>query len=53
MLLTLVSFCIGAFGVSLTRQLWAELATPSIILGSAIGWVAAVVLELVFLRILI
>ncbi|HIK17017.1 MAG TPA: YeeE/YedE family protein [Leptolyngbyaceae cyanobacterium M33_DOE_097] len=47
MLLTLASFCVGAFGVSLTRQLWAGLpATPPIVLGSAIGWVAAVIVQL-------
>ncbi|MBF2029658.1 MAG: YeeE/YedE family protein [Oscillatoriales cyanobacterium C42_A2020_001] len=47
MLLTLLTFCMGAFGASLTRQLWADLpAHPPIVLGTAIGWVGAVIVQL-------
>lgn len=50
MLLTLFTFCIGAFAASLTRQLWAGLpATPPISLGTAIGWFPAVILQLILL----
>jgi hypothetical protein len=50
MLLTLLTFCLGAFGASLTRQLWAGLpATPPISLGNTIGWWGAVLVQLVLL----
>jgi uncharacterized protein len=50
MLLTLVAFSIGAFWASLTRQLWAALpAHEPIVLGAAIGWPLAVVLQLILL----
>jgi len=48
MVLTLLTFCLGAFGASLTRQLWAGLpAYPPIVLGTAIGWVGAVIVQLI------
>ncbi len=47
MLVTLVTFCLGAFGASLTRQLWKGLPSiPPIVLGTSIGWVGAVALQL-------
>lgn len=47
---TLVTFCIGAFGASLTRQFWAGLpAFPAISLGSTLGWFWAVILQLMIL----
>ncbi|MBD2035872.1 YeeE/YedE family protein [Leptolyngbya sp. FACHB-321] len=53
MVITLITFCIGAFWASLTRQLWAGLpATPPIALGTSIGWVGAVVLQLVVFMLL-
>lgn len=46
MLLTLITFCIGAFGASLTRQLWSTLpASSPISLGQTIGWIPAVLLQ--------
>ncbi|MGI0484036.1 YeeE/YedE family protein [Pantanalinema rosaneae CENA516] len=48
MLLTLLTFCIGAFAASLTRQLWAGLpATSPIVLGHEIGWLPATIVQLV------
>ena len=53
MLLTLIPFCLGAFGASLTRQLWSGLpAHPPIVLGTAIGWVGAVIVQLIVLGML-
>lgn len=50
MLLTLLTFCLGAFGASLTRQLWAGLpATPPISLGNTIGWWGAVIVQFILL----
>jgi hypothetical protein len=50
MLLTLLTFCVGAFWASLTRQLWAGLpATQPIVLGQAFGWVGGVILQLILL----
>jgi uncharacterized membrane protein YedE/YeeE len=47
LLVTLVTFCIGAFGPSLTRQLWVNLpALPAISLADNLGWFWAVVLQL-------
>lgn len=47
LLVTLVTFCIGAFGASLTRQLWVNLpALPAISLADNLGWFWAVVLQL-------
>ena len=47
MLLTLLTFCMGAFGASLTRHLWADLPKhPPIVLGSQIGWLGAVIVQL-------
>jgi uncharacterized protein len=47
MLLTLVTFCIGSFIASLTRQFWAPLpAIPPISLGKTVGWSGAVILQL-------
>lgn len=44
---TLVTFCIGAFGASLTRQFWAGLPSfPAISLGNTLGWFWAVILQL-------
>lgn len=48
MLLTLITFCVGAFWASLTRQLWAELPSiPPITLGSTLGWTSAVIVQIV------
>jgi len=48
MLLTLFTFCVGAFAASLTRQLWTGLpATPPISLGQTVGWIGAVVIQFV------
>lgn len=48
MLLTLITFCIGAFGASLTRQFWSTLpALTPISLGQTIGWIPAVLLQLI------
>ncbi|MDZ4876550.1 MAG: hypothetical protein CLLPBCKN_005985 [Chroococcidiopsis cubana SAG 39.79] len=53
MLLTLITFCVGAFWASLTRQLWAGLpATPAVSLGQTWGWVGAVCLQLVLFLLL-
>ncbi|WP_315889747.1 YeeE/YedE family protein [Kovacikia minuta] len=53
MILTLITFCIGAFWASLTRQAWAGLpATPPISLGETLGWPGAVLLQLVLFVIL-
>jgi uncharacterized membrane protein YedE/YeeE len=53
-LVTGLTFCIGAFGASLTRQLWSGLpAFPAIALGSSLGWFWAVLLQLVAISILI
>ncbi len=53
MVITLVTFCLGAFGASLTRQLWAGLpATPPIALGTSIGWAGAVLVQLVLFALL-
>ena len=47
LLITLVTFCIGAFAASLTRQLWVNLpALPAISLADNLGWFWAVVLQL-------
>ena len=47
LLMTLVTFCIGAFAASLTRQLWVNLpALPAISLADNFGWFWAVVLQL-------
>ncbi|HEY9803829.1 MAG TPA: YeeE/YedE family protein [Leptolyngbyaceae cyanobacterium] len=47
MLITLVTFCLGAFWASLTRHLWAGLPTTEpIVLGETLGWTGAVVLQL-------
>lgn len=47
LLITLVTFCIGAFAASLTRQLWVNLpAFPAISLADNLGWFWAVVLQL-------
>lgn len=47
---TLVTFCLGAFGASLTRQFWAGLpAFPAISLVSTLGWFWAVLLQLMIL----
>lgn len=47
MLLTLVTFSIGAFWASLTRQLWVGLPTGEpIVLGTVIGWPMAVIVQL-------
>ncbi|MEP6490693.1 YeeE/YedE family protein [Microcoleus vaginatus GB2-A3] len=47
LLMTLVTFCIGAFAASLTRQLWVNLpALPAISLADNLGWFWAVVLQL-------
>ena len=47
LLVTLVTFCIGAFAASLTRQLWVNLpALPAISLADNLGWFWAVVLQL-------
>lgn len=53
MLLTLVTFCFGAFAASLTRQLWANLpALPPISLGATLGWGWATLLQLGVLALL-
>ena len=50
LLITLVTFCIGAFGASLTRQYWAGLpAFPALSLTTTVGWAWAVVLQLAVL----
>lgn len=50
LLTTLVTFCVGAFGASLTRQFWAGLpAFPALSLGGTIGWFWAVVVQLAIL----
>jgi uncharacterized membrane protein YedE/YeeE len=47
MIITLITFCLGAFGASLTRQWWAALpATSPISLSQTLGWVGAVFLQL-------
>lgn len=47
LLITLVTFCLGAFAASLTRQLWVNLpALPAISLVDNLGWFWAVVLQL-------
>lgn len=53
MLITLITFCLGAFWASLTRYLWAGLpkAEP-IVLGETLGWIGAVVLQLGILLLL-
>lgn len=54
MVLTLITFCVGAFGASLTRQLWAGLpATPAIALGNIMGWWGAVILQLMVLGLVV
>lgn len=53
LLITLVTFCVGAFAASLTRQLWAGLpALPAISLQNALGWPWAVLLQLAILTLL-
>ncbi len=53
MLLTLLTFCVGAFWASLTRQLWAGLpASQPIVLGNTIGWIGAVIVQLVLFGVL-
>lgn len=53
LLVTLVTFCVGAFAASLTRQLWAGLpAFPAVSLGNTVGWFWAVVLQLGVLALL-
>jgi len=53
LLLTLLTFCIGAFAASLTRQIWNALPTTQpIVLGTAIGWTQAVVMQLLLLALL-
>jgi uncharacterized protein len=47
MLLTLITFCMGSFIASLTRQFWAPLpAIPPVSLGKTFGWSGAVILQL-------
>ncbi|MCG6134646.1 MAG: YeeE/YedE family protein [Nostoc sp. LLA-1] len=47
MLITLFTFCIGAFWGSLTRDIWPKLPqTSPIVLGETLGWVGAVTLQL-------
>lgn len=47
MLITLFTFCLGAFWGSLTRDTWPELPqTSPIVLGETLGWVGAVTLQL-------
>lgn len=54
LLITLFTFCLGAFGASLTRQLWSGLpALPAISLGNSLGWFWAVVLQLAAIAIVI
>ncbi|QMS86418.1 YeeE/YedE family protein (plasmid) [Nostoc edaphicum CCNP1411] len=53
MLITLITFCLGAFWASLTRHLWAGLPkTQPIVLGETLGWTGAVVLQLGILLLL-
>lgn len=53
MLLSLITFCLGAFIASLTRHLWAGLpASQPIVLGAAIGWPRAVLVQLVLFGLL-
>ncbi|WP_236141900.1 YeeE/YedE family protein [Nostoc sp. CMAA1605] len=53
MLITLLTFCLGAFWASLTRHLWASLPkTEPIVLGETLGWTGAVVLQLGILLLL-
>lgn len=47
MLITLTTFCLGAFWASLTRYIWAGLPEiKPIVLGETIGWTGAVFLQL-------
>ncbi|WP_427162079.1 YeeE/YedE family protein [Aliinostoc sp. HNIBRCY26] len=53
MIITLLTFCLGAFWASLTRHLWASLPkTEPIVLGETLGWTGAVVLQLGILLLL-
>lgn len=53
MVMTLITFCMGAFWASLTRQLWAGLPSqPSISLGNTIGWTGAVLVQWALLMVL-
>ncbi|XGV97721.1 MAG: YeeE/YedE family protein [Leptolyngbya sp. BL-A-14] len=53
LLTTLITFCLGAFGASLTRQFWAGLpALPALSLVTTLGWFWAVVLQLALLALL-
>jgi uncharacterized protein len=54
LLVTLMTFCIGAFGASLTRQFWVGLpALPAISLGESLGWFWAVALQFVVFALLL
>ncbi|MDM9383981.1 YeeE/YedE family protein [Chlorogloeopsis sp. ULAP01] len=47
MLITLFTFCVGAFWASLTRHIWSVLPQISpIVFGESLGWVGAVGLQL-------
>ncbi len=53
MLLTLLTFCVGAFVASLTRQFWANLpAIPPITLSTTLGWLGAVLIQLAIFALL-
>jgi uncharacterized membrane protein YedE/YeeE len=53
MLLTLLTFCIGAFTASLTQHLWVGLPSlPPVSLGQLLGWHWAVLLQLTLFLVL-
>lgn len=46
MMFTLVTFCIGSFWASLTRQFWSGLPTlPPIVLGEKFGWLTGAIIQ--------
>ncbi|AKG24533.1 YeeE/YedE [Calothrix sp. 336/3] len=46
MVFTLLTFCIGSFWASLTRQFWANLPTlPPIVLGEKFGWFSGAAIQ--------
>lgn len=53
MLITLMTFCLGAFSASLTRYLWRGLPeTEPIVLCDTLGWTGAVIIQLSILLLL-
>jgi hypothetical protein len=53
MLFALLTFCIGAFWASLTRQFWSVLpSVKPIFLGQSLGWMSAVFVQLILFLLL-